>query len=84
MPHLLVGDVAPELMRRIEDSARARKRSLSREVKALLASALSASMRRDAPVEKGLGSKLRSLVSPEDWTDDFIQPRDKNPPPRTP
>jgi hypothetical protein len=72
MSDILIRDVAPDLKRQIEERARANKRSLSREIEALLQRALSVSKSS----EYGLGDELAQLVPQEYWTDEFIQPRD--------
>ncbi|MBM3564221.1 MAG: hypothetical protein FJX16_11205 [Alphaproteobacteria bacterium] len=79
MPDILLRDVSPELKRQIEDLAHGHNRSLSSEIKMLLKSALSQSTRaRGVRLTGGLGTKLKGLISAEDWTDDFVQPRDKS------
>jgi len=79
MPDILLRDVPPELKRQIEDLAHGHNRSLSSEIKMLLKSALSQSTRaQGVRLAGGLGTKLKGLVSTEDWTDDFIRPRDKS------
>lgn len=79
MTNILLRDVPPDLKRQIEELARAHKTSLSSEIKALLERAL-----RQPPVSRemrpqgGLGARLGALVAESDWTDDFVQPRDKS------
>ncbi len=72
MSDILVRNIPDDLKRQIEESARANKRSLSREIEALLKRALAGAKSS----EYGLGEELGMLVPPEMWTDDFIQPRD--------
>ncbi|MFZ3179671.1 MAG: hypothetical protein WA156_05550 [Methylocystis silviterrae] len=79
MPDILLRDVSPEMKREIEDLAHGHKRSISSQAKVLLERALSQSVRPErARGTGGLGTRLKSLVSQEDWTDDFIQPRDQS------
>lgn len=79
MPDILLRDVPPEMKRQIEDLAHGHKRSISSEAKVLLERALSQSIRPErARGAGGLGTRLKSLVSQEEWTDDFIQPRDQS------
>lgn len=72
MSDILVRDIPEDQKRQIEERARANKRSLSREIEALLKRALAG----PPPSEYGLGEELRKLVPQDLWTDDFIQPRD--------
>jgi plasmid stability protein len=74
MADLLIRDIEPELKRMIEARAKAHDHSLSAESKALLRKALAQGVEKPASV--GMGTFLRSLIPPEDWTDDFIVPRD--------
>ena len=74
MADLLIRDIDPELKRMIAARAKAHDRSLSAESKALLVKALAQDA--DKPATGGMGTFLRSLVPPEDWTDDFIVTRD--------
>lgn len=77
MPDILLRDVPREMKRQIEDLAHGHKRSISSEAKVLLERALSQAVRPEhARGAGGLGTRLKGLVSQEDWTDDFIQPRD--------
>jgi len=79
MSDILVRNIRPELKREIEERARRNKRSLSREIEALLQRSLALS----SSTEVGLGTQLSRLVPKEYWTEDFIQPRDdtERPPP---
>lgn len=78
MTDILLRDIPPDLKRQIEELARAHKTSLSSEIKALLERALRQSARSvEAQAKGGLGARLGALVAEEDWTDDFIRPRDK-------
>jgi plasmid stability protein len=78
MADILLRDVPSEMKRQIEDLAHGHKRSISSEAKALLERALAQSVRpKGARGAGGLGTRLKGLVSQEDWTDDFIQPRDQ-------
>jgi hypothetical protein len=72
MSDILIRNVPAELKRQIEERARANKRSLSREIEALLQRSLSLSKAS----EYGLGTELSQLVPNDYWTDDFIVPRD--------
>jgi plasmid stability protein len=67
MPDLLVRDIDDDLKRMIEDRARANRRSLSDEVKALL---------REKFVQtrygRKLGTEMFNLVRPEDRGDDLV------------
>jgi plasmid stability protein len=77
MPDILIRNVPSDLKRQIEERARGHKRSLSLEINTLLESALAHETRPQIAQPAGaLGTKLASLVSEEDWTDAFIQPRD--------
>lgn len=77
MPDMLLRDVPPDIKRQIEDLAHGHKRSISSEAKHLLERALSqSSPPAGARGAGGLGTRLKGLVAEEDWTDDFIQPRD--------
>ncbi len=77
MPDILLRNVPPEMKRQIEDLAHGHKRSISSQAKLLLERALSQAVRPErAQGAGGLGTRLKGLVSQEDWTDDFIQPRD--------
>jgi hypothetical protein len=71
---LLIHDLPPELARRIEERARANRRSVSEEAGALLQRALGG---REGE-KPGLGTWLSQLVAKDDWTDEFIQPRDNS------
>jgi len=67
------------MKRQIEDLAHGHKRSISSEAKALLERALSQAVQPErARGAGGIGTRLKGLVSQEDWTDDFIQPRDQS------
>ncbi len=78
MPDILLRDVPPELKRQIEDLAHRHKRSISSEAKSLLERALAQSVGGEcAQRAGGLGTRLKGLVREEDWTDDFIPPRDQ-------
>ncbi|MFO1101783.1 MAG: hypothetical protein U1E20_02625 [Methylocystis sp.] len=77
MPDILLRDIPPEMKRQIEDLAHGHKRSISSEAKSLLERALTQSFRLGgARGAGGLGTRLKGLVREEDWTDDFVQPRD--------
>jgi plasmid stability protein len=79
MPDILLRDVPPELKRQIEDLAHGHKRSISSEAKSLLELALAQCRERERALSAGgLGTRLKGLVREEDWTDDFVQPRDKS------
>ncbi|QGM99272.1 FitA-like ribbon-helix-helix domain-containing protein [Methylocystis parvus] len=79
MSDILLRNIPPEMKRRIEDLAHGHRRSLSSEVKLLLERALSQSQRTESSRETGgLGTRLKGLVASEDWTDDFIRPRDRS------
>lgn len=79
MTNILLRDVPPDLKRQIEDLARSHKTSLSSEIKALLERALPRAARsHEARPPGALGAKLKTLISEADWTDDFVQPRDKS------
>ncbi|MBM3576967.1 MAG: hypothetical protein FJX40_04720 [Alphaproteobacteria bacterium] len=79
MTDILLRDVPPEMKRQIEDLAHGHKRSISSEAKALLERSLAQSVRPEgARGAGGLGTRLKCLVQQEDWTDDFIQPRDQS------
>ena len=78
MADILLRDVPPEMKRQIENLAHGHKRSISTEAKLLLERALAHCVERaGARREVGLGTRLKGLVPHEDWTDDFIQPRDR-------
>ena len=66
MTDLLVRDIDDDLKRLIEDRARAHRRSVSDEVKALLREKLS-NIRDD----RKLGTEMFNLVQPEDRGDDL-------------
>jgi hypothetical protein len=78
MTDLLVTDVDPELLRRLEESAQKHGRSLSDEAKRLIRIELSKAAPRSFPettraVEGGnLGTRMRELIRPEDRGDDLI------------
>ena len=76
MADILLRDIPPEMKRQIKDLAHGHRRSLSNEVKHLLERALSQAPR--AQGASGLGTQLKQLIAPEDWTDDFLQPRDQD------
>jgi antitoxin FitA len=78
MADLLVRDVSPELERRIKESARKNKRSLSAEAKALIQRGLVA----PKPPEK-MGTFLFSLLEDEYRGDDLVFERNDlvSPPP---
>ena len=78
MPDLLVRGVEPELKRKIEERARAHRRSLSEETKALIQRGLAAPQ----PTRK-LGTYLFSLVEDRYRGDDLIFERNDlvSPPP---
>ncbi|MBM3551143.1 MAG: hypothetical protein FJX45_05115 [Alphaproteobacteria bacterium] len=79
MPDILLRDVPPEMKRQIEDLAHGHKRSISSEAKSLLERALAQSVGgASARSAGGLGTRLKGLVREEDWTDDFIRPRDQS------
>lgn len=78
MPDILLRDVPPEMKRQIEDLAHGHKRSISSEAKTLLERGLAQSAPpASAKGAGGLGTRLKGLVRAEDWTDDFMQPRDR-------
>jgi len=74
MANLLVRDIDPELKRMLEERARAHRRSLSDEAKALIRSGIA-----KQPKELGFGTRLFSLVPDELRGDDlnFDLPDDK-------
>ena len=77
MADILLRNVPPEMKRQIEDLAHGHRRSISSQAKLLLERALSQSVRPErARGAEGLGTRLKGLVSQEDWTDDLILPRD--------
>ena len=78
MSDLLVRDIDDDLKRLIEDRARAHRRSLSDEVKALLREKLS-----NARDNRKLGTEMFSFVLPEDRGDDLVFeiPGEVGPPP---
>ncbi|PPD05210.1 MAG: hypothetical protein CTY30_12190 [Methylocystis sp.] len=78
VPDILLRDVPPEMKRQIEDLAHRHKRSISSQAKVLLERALSQAIPPQRAGAGGLGTRLKGLVSQEDWTDDFIQPRDQS------
>jgi hypothetical protein len=79
MPDILLRDIPQEMKRLIEDLAHGHKHSISSEVKLLLERALSQSMRPEGSRGTGgLGTKLKGLISQDEWTDDFVQPRDQS------
>lgn len=88
MPDILLRDVPAEMKKQIEDLAHKHRHSLSSEAKRLLEGALSLLQSEGARGAEGigasslgaggLGARLRGLVAEEDWTDDFIQPRDSS------
>lgn len=79
MPDILLRDVPPEMKRQIEDLAHGHKRSISSEAKSLLERALAQCGERErAHRAGGLGTRLKGLLREEDWTDDFVQPRDQS------
>jgi plasmid stability protein len=67
MTDLLIRGIAPAMKRRIEQRARAHRRSLSDEAKALLQEALL------KPEEtRKLGTELFNMIRPEDRGDDLV------------
>jgi len=78
MSDLLVRGISPELERRIKESARKNKRSLSAEAKALLQRGLVT----PEPLEK-MGAFLFSILEEEYRSDDFVFERNDlvSPPP---
>jgi plasmid stability protein len=67
MSDLLIRGVAPAMKRKIEQRARAHRRSLSDEAKALLQQALLKSEEN-----RRLGTELFNLIRPEDRGDDLV------------
>lgn len=78
MADLLVRDIVPELERRIKESARKNRRSLSAEAKALIQRGLTAP---EPPVK--MGTFLFSLLEDEYRGDDLVFKRNDlySPPP---
>jgi plasmid stability protein len=64
---LLICNVDPHLMRRIEESARKNNRSLSEEAKEILSRALAPS-----PDNRKLGTWMFDLIRPKDRGDDLV------------
>lgn len=85
MSDLLVRDLPDGFKRQLAERARKHGHSLSREALLLMQRALAADLA--APQEGkqlGLGTRLRALINPVDWSDDLIPPRDEDedrPPP---
>jgi len=66
MANLLVRDIDPELKRLLTERARAHRRSLSDEAKALIRSGIA-----KQPRERGLGTRLFSMLE-ADWRGDDL------------
>ena len=84
MSDILIRNVRPELKRQLQESASANKRSLSREIEALLQRALASTTgAEDGDSAGGLGTELSKLVPSKYRLDDFPPPRDntERPPP---
>jgi len=71
---VLIRDMPAELKREIEDRARAHKRSLSREIAALLWRALEQDEPEDEELKGGLGDILARTFSKDHNYDDFALP----------
>lgn len=67
MTDLLIRDIDPHLMGRIEESARKNNRSLSDEAKEILGDAL-----MPPPADRKLGTWMFDLIRPEDRGDDLV------------
>jgi len=77
--------VPAELKRQIEERARAHKRSLSREIEALLQRALAQTKPVESrDLEGGLGTELARLFPKEFRSEDFIPPSRDDPDARRP
>ena len=66
MANLLVRDIDPMLKRQLAERARAHRRSLSEEAKALIRRAIG-----EQPREAGLGTRLFSML-PDEWRGDDL------------
>jgi plasmid stability protein len=78
MVHILIRGVPEDLKRRIDGRARRHGHSLSREITLLIKQALADQEVRDEEPAQGLGTRLASLISEADWTDDLIVERDRS------
>lgn len=67
MAHLLVRDIDPTLKRQLAERARAHRRSLSEEAKALIRRAIA-----EKPRLAGLGTRLFSMLPDEYRGDDLM------------
>ena len=67
MADLLIRNIDPQLRREIEKRARANRRTLSEEAKALLRQALN-----DQVGHRKMGTLLRNLLPPEYRSDDYV------------
>ena len=81
MPDVLVRDLSEDMSRRLTERALRHGRSEAQEASFLIQQALMAGeMATAAKAEQpGLGTQLASLIKPEDWSDDLIPPRDRDP-----
>ena len=66
MPNLLVRDIDPTLKRQLTERARAHRRSLSEEAKALIRRGIA-----EQPRHVGLGTRLFSMI-PGEWRGDDL------------
>ncbi len=79
MANVLVRDIDPTLKRQLAERARAHRRSLSDEVKALIRQGMA-----EQPRQAGLGTRLLSML-PDEWRGDdlmFELPKDMPEPAR--
>ena len=67
MVNLLIRDIDPTLRRQLAERARAHRRSLSEEAKALIRQGMA-----ERPPEIGLGTRLFSLLADEWRGDDLV------------
>jgi hypothetical protein len=77
MSDLLIKDVDPELMHKLEESAKTHSKSLSDEAKSLIRNELEAispivAESNETKEECGLGTKMFNLIHPEDRGDDLV------------
>jgi plasmid stability protein len=80
MSDILIRNVPAELKRQIEERARAHKRSLSREIEALLQRALAQTKPLESrELEGGLGTELARLFPKELRSEDFVLPSRDDP-----
>ena len=80
MTDLLIRNIDPQLKRKLEESARNHRRSLSEEARLLLKKAV---LQSSAKPERGMFTAMRELVPKDCRSDDLVfeVPDDVSPPP---